>query len=125
MINIFDIIAVAIVAIAISLLIFDNVRSRARYRELGNLLIQSELDKMAISDALDKTIKENEIIQSDGFIKFLSESRDAAFEYIEQAQKDVSEFVEKADSVFESYPNKDIRTSYQKIKGLLPNKSQS
>lgn len=125
MINIFDLIAVIVVTIVISLLIFDNVRSRARYRELANLLIQSELEKMAIDDALDKSIKENEIIQSDGFIKFLSESRDAAFEYIEQAQKDVAEFIDIADPVFRVHPDKDLKVSYEKIKGLLPNKSQS
>lgn len=70
----------------------------------------------------------------ESFIKFLSDSRDSAFQYIEEVQKELEEFIEKVDpemSYFDEYgdvmamePNynsmKKISTAYKELKKLLP-----
>jgi hypothetical protein len=69
------------------------------------------------------------------FIKFISDSREWAFDYIEDAQKQLSEFVDKVDSDIEHFnkygdemsmkPNynalKNISEAYAELKKLLPN----
>lgn len=118
--NAIDIFAVVVVAVVISILIFDNVRIRSKSRNIATMLIQAEIDKMAIKDMLDKSIKENEITKSDGFIRFLSESRDAAFEYIESAQGTIEEFVNQSEDVINSFADSDTKILYHKLKSLLP-----
>ena len=80
--------------------------------------------------------KDNEIHQ-ENFIKFLSDSRDWAFDYIDKSQKQIKEFVDMADKEFaffdsfgiltEKYPNYDtmkkISEEYKKLKNLLPEES--
>ena len=73
-------------------------------------------------------------VHKESFIKFLSDSRDWAFEYIETVQKGLTTFVEKVDKdieYFEQYgdsvamkPNYDslenISDAYKELKTLLP-----
>lgn len=73
-------------------------------------------------------------IHKDSFIKFLSDSRDWAFEYIDKSQKQIKEFIEIADREFaffdsygvlsQEYPHyetmKTISEEYKKLKSLLP-----
>ena len=73
-------------------------------------------------------------VHKESFIKFLSDSRDWAFEYIETVQKGLTTFVEKVDKdieYFEQYgdsvamkPNydslKNISDAYKELKTLLP-----
>jgi hypothetical protein len=73
-------------------------------------------------------------IHQENFIKFLSDSRDWAFEYIDKSQKQIKEFVDMADKEFAffdaygvvlhnevSYETmKKISEEYKKLKNLLP-----
>lgn len=73
-------------------------------------------------------------IHQESFIKFLSDSRDWAFEYIDKSQKQIKEFVDTADkhfAFFDSYgvltegqlfyeDMKVISEEYKKLKSLLP-----
>ena len=73
-------------------------------------------------------------VHQESFIKFLSDSRDSAFEYIEEVQAGITNFVEDVDaeiSYFDEYgdvmamqPNyqsmKKISMAYKKLKKLLP-----
>ena len=65
-------------------------------------------DSMGISD--DTVHKEN-------FIKFLSDSRDWAFEYIEQSQKTIKE-------VSDELKNKGLDNYSEKLLALLPEMGQ-
>lgn len=122
--NLFDVLALIVIAIIISVLVVDNFRIRHKYKKSLMAMVQLEIDKMAVIDTLEKSVKENELTRSDGFIRFLSESRDAAFEYIESAQQDISDFIAKADPVFSKVADEEAIKAYKKIKELLPNKTQ-
>lgn len=119
--NIFDLLAAVIVAIVVSVLIIDGARTRLKNKKLVVALAQSEIDKMAVKSQLDQTIKEYNLVQSEGFIKFLSESRDAAFEYIESAQEIIKDLSSKADYLFIEFADSETKAAYRKLKELLPN----
>ena len=80
-----------------------------------------------------KTEKELDIHQ-ENFIKFLSDSRDWAFDYIDNVQKELKDFIETADKEFAYFDSygilsedqlfydnmKTISAKYKKLKNLLP-----
>ncbi len=57
-------------------------------------LIQAELDKVLLMSKIEKMAEELQALetqQSDGFLKFISQSRDWAFDYIEKVQSAIVE----------------------------------
>lgn len=80
---------------------------------------------------------EDQDVHKENFIKFLSDSRDWAFDYIDQVQKGLQEFIDIADKEFayfdsfgiltQQYPNyeamKKLSSEYKKLKELLPKES--
>jgi alpha-L-fucosidase len=78
--------------------------------------------------------KEDQDIHKENFIKFLSDSRDWAFEYIEDVQKQLEEFIRDIEPeimyfdeygiVGDAYPHyhsmKKISSAYKDLKKLLP-----
>ena len=78
--------------------------------------------------------KEEQDIHKENFIKFLSDSRDWAFEYIEDVQKQLEDFVRDIEPeimyfdeygvVGDAYPHyhsmKKISSAYKDLKKLLP-----
>lgn len=84
-----DFIAFAIAITVVCVLFAYSVVLKIKNRAIATQLFQALLDKSVIEDQLvqilsDKTIRDIE--KSDGFLKFISESRDAAFQYIESVQ---------------------------------------
>jgi hypothetical protein len=83
---------------------------------------------------LDTESRSDSDIHKDNFIKFISDSRDWAFEYIEEVQNGLKKFVEDIDpeiQYFKEYGNmmsmqpnyysmKKIAESYNQLKKLLP-----
>jgi hypothetical protein len=76
---------------------------------------------------------EKDIEQTEGFVKFLSESREWAFEYIETVQNGLAKFVETAGprlEYFDKYGRvttsphveglEDILAAYRELQKLLP-----
>jgi hypothetical protein len=77
-------------------------------------------------------------LHTQNFIKFLSDSREMAFEYIDQAQEEIKRFIDIADkelAFFDSYGAlteghlyyenlKVISEEYKKLKTLLPEESK-
>jgi len=80
------------------------------------------------------TSKEDQDIHKENFIKFLSDSRDWAFEYIEDVQKQLENFVRDIEPeimyfdeygvVGDAYPHyhsmKKISSAYKDLKKMLP-----
>jgi NTP pyrophosphatase (non-canonical NTP hydrolase) len=67
----------------------DNVRQRVFASKLNKEINQLVADYIALSKKLEEAVKnadEKKIEQTDGFLKFVSESRDWAFQYIEEVQ---------------------------------------
>jgi hypothetical protein len=80
----------------------------------------------------------NEFTDKENFIKFLSDSRDWAFKYIEDVQSGLKEFIDAVDpdlsyfdkygEVGSAYPHYDsmarINNSYKKLKELMPKEEE-
>ena len=81
-------------------------------------------------EELQKELSSKELSETDGFIKFISQSRDWAFEYIEEVQKALSEFDEEVSPKFKSAKDsnkllKEISLAYDKLKTVLPKDNQT
>ena len=73
----------------------DNVRQRLRVSRLDKEVNQSIADYIALSGKMEEVVKntdEKKIEQTEGFLKFVSESRDWAFQYIERVQIAIKNF---------------------------------
>jgi len=88
-----EIIVATIVAIIISFLTISNIRMRLKNKSLATLATQAELDRVTVYEQAQQIFAEEHAkgSSSDGFIKFMSTSRDWAFEYIETVQRDLYE----------------------------------
>jgi len=99
---------------------------------LENKIMQEYID---ITKSNDFIKKEDEIIHKENFIKFLSDSRDWAYGYIEEVQTGLITFVDEIDSYIEYFDTygdvlsverpdyaamKQISKSYKDLKKLLP-----
>ena len=103
------------------------------------------IEKSLLQEYVDtvKSLKEKEtsddLVHKENFIKFLSDSRDWAFGYIEDVQKGLNKFVNDVDSdisyfekygeVGSAYPHYDsmkrISAEYEELKSLLPEKENN
>jgi hypothetical protein len=118
------------------LLVYKIISLKKEYTKIKN--------KNILFEKYFNTIQENKLmdeenVHKENFIKFLSESRDWAYEYIEEVQKGLNSFVESVDSdinYFDTYGDtlsmvrpdynamKNISHSYKKLKQFLPEKTQ-
>lgn len=103
-------------------------------KELVRVSINTVVLEEYIRGLEDKRIESDESIHKENFIKFLSDSRDWAYEYIENVQKELDNFITEIDPLikyFDNYgdelgmlPNyngmKKISTEFKKLKSLLP-----
>lgn len=87
-------VVISVVALVIcSGLITSNMLLRLKNRKLLIKASQSEVDRLSVyvktQELLKKAAEESQ--GTDGFVRFMSQSRDWAFEYIEAVQKDLYE----------------------------------
>lgn len=125
-----------ILATILSFFVFLSGLFGARLITLRNDLSEFELRaallEQGVKQALEKTPPAIE--NSEGFLRFVSESRDWAFEYIEQVQSGLASFVDEVGPLidyFDNYgeagpigPNTDalrkISAEFKTLKDLLP-----
>lgn len=83
----------AVALVVSGLLLTSNLYLRIKNKKLTVKAAQSEVDRLAVyvktQELLEKAAEEAK--GGDGFIKFMSESRDWAFTYIEKVQNDLYE----------------------------------
>lgn len=84
-----------------------------RYRSLLKATVQVTLDKLMLQDHIAQISSDNE---PDGFIKFLSESREWAFTYIEEVQTTIKNLK----SAMEGGDEDEITIFYNQLIGHLP-----
>lgn len=104
---------------------------------LRNDLVEFELRAALLEQGVKKALENAPAIEnSEGFIRFISESRDWAFQYIEEVQSALQDFTEEIGpeiAYFKEYgdiasmsPNyysmKKIAAAYDKLKTILPEK---
>ena len=104
----FGLIAFVAIISATGYLAFDSVRLRLRIKAMNDQIVQSAVDQMALKKSLERLIaSENNksVEKTEGFLKFVSESREWAFKYIEDVQLGIATFVDELKPVVEHYRN--------------------
>jgi hypothetical protein len=116
-------------------LIIDNVKIRLQNKTITLTLLKERIDKNIIIDKITKDLENTKPIeQTDAFLKFISESRDLAFSYIEDAQTGINKFVKGVQPEIEYFNNFKtisegqplhesmliIAKEYEDLKKLLP-----
>jgi hypothetical protein len=95
-----DILALIILTLACIALLINNFRLQIRNRKLVVKLAQEAIDKEIIRGKLNEELAKQDtqaLEQSEGFLKFISQSREWAFDYIEQVQTALKVFKDKVD----------------------------
>ena len=119
------------VSIAYLTLAYNFNKIRSQYQKL--FIDMMVLEKL-INDIEESKIKTDEGVHKENFIKFLSDSRDWAYKYIEDVQFGLNNFISETEpeiNYFKEYgdimgmaPNyysmKKIAEEYEKLKTLLP-----
>jgi len=86
----FELIMLALALMIISLLTIEIVGVKIKLRRVSGTLLQSEINREAVEKRLLELLANTDssnVEQTEGFLKFVSESRDAAFKYIEVVQE--------------------------------------
>lgn len=111
-----DTIIIALLSLVIAALIITTIFYNVKYKKMIGIIAQLVLDKEVLANKLDKVVLENSKEVSEGFIKFLSESREAAFSYIESVQNSVQNYL----AAHESGNNDKIVTARMELFSHLP-----
>lgn len=89
-----DLIAVLVVTSFVATLLVNSYKLREENKNNIKKIIQLEIDKDMIANQLDKVWQEHQdkkLEETDGFVRFLSQSRDWAFSYIDDVQKAIQD----------------------------------
>jgi len=119
------------VSVAYLTLVYNFNKLRTQYKQL---FIDMMLLEKLINEVEESKIKSDESVHKENFIKFLSDSRDWAYQYIEDVQAGLNSFIVETEpeiNYFKEYgdlssmtPNyysmKKITEEYEKLKTLLP-----
>jgi hypothetical protein len=123
------------------LTLVNNIKVRFKNKENQNQINQLSIDNLMllskVSDLFDE-LNAKKLENTDGFLKFIEESRNWAFQYIEEVQSALSQFDKEISSKFEwansygtvlgdtSHLNiiNEISLAYEKLKMLLPEDNQ-
>jgi len=95
MFEIVELVAFAIFILFFAWLIVANVRLRLRNNKMKSQLSQEIVDREIVMQEMQKLMAEIDSKNSshnDDFLKFVSQSRDWAFQYIERVQIAIKEF---------------------------------
>lgn len=112
--DLFAMSAYIIYSVIVTVLVIDNIRIRLRHRKMIASSMQLVLDKATLLQKLADKEDSQSLEKSDGFLRFVSESRDWAFEYIEDVQKAITELRDAVDS------GEEYEEQYQKLLSYLP-----
>ena len=128
-----EVIAIATLSIAVIVLTALFVREKFLSNKLAENIIQLIIDNDILLTKIEERNNDKDLEQTEGFVKFLSESREWAFEYIETVQDGLTKFVEIAGprlEYFDKYGRvvgsphldalEDILVAYRELQKLLP-----
>jgi hypothetical protein len=134
-----NLIAYSLLSISFAILIFFILKQRIDNKKIIAIAMQLHYDKERALEELNKLTEQKNLEQSDGFVKFISQSRDWAFEYIEEVQSALSKFDVEISSIIkwnETYGTvtdggvysdkiKQISLAYNQLKDLLPKDTET
>jgi hypothetical protein len=132
-----EFIAFILFILSFFILLVNNIRFYIRITSLSKELLQAQIDKTVLAEKLFESSARNLLkkeTDSDAFLKFVSDSRDWAYQYIEDVQQSLNKFItdiEPEISYFDeygvassAYPHyhsmKKISGAYKELKKVLP-----
>jgi hypothetical protein len=109
-VNWIDLTIYIISSVVITVLLYLVIWLWLRNRRVLAQAAQSEFDRLMTLAQLENVKTNNEVEQTDGFLKFISDSRDWAFDYIEKVQDAINAYDEAlskndATAMNEAYKN--------------------
>jgi hypothetical protein len=142
MINVFNIVLFSTYTVSLLILLYLIIKLSAQKKLILAKFIQSEMDNYLIRQQFEQLVEENsirELSESDGFVKFISQSRDWAFQYIEEVQAALKEFDYEVAADFQWAKTygmvlgetthttvlKRISEAYDKLKSVLPENTET
>jgi hypothetical protein len=119
------------------ILIINNIRVSLKLSSAYQKLIQAHIDNTILAEKLFETSAQiivKKETDSDAFLKFVSDSRDWAYQYIDEVQEGINKFITDIEAeiayfdeygeVGSAYPHyhsmKKISKAYKELKKLLP-----
>jgi biopolymer transport protein ExbB/TolQ len=120
-IDIIEIVIIAVLITLIAVLLTSTIVLKIKNTKLISVVAQLFVDKNVMSEELDRlsfVVNNGPSIEND-FIKFLSDSRDSAYEYIEKVQA----AIEALYKAMESDKSSEIDKSYKELIKFLPSKN--
>jgi hypothetical protein len=99
-----DLVVYIVLSFIIVVLLINSLRLHLKTKKLTAKFLQYSLDKAVIIETLKKELEKrspDSVEKTDGFLKFISESRDWAFKYIEDVQEALTTFKNKVEPKFE------------------------
>jgi hypothetical protein len=119
------------------LLVANNIVLRVKNARLKAKYMQSLTDQVILINkfnTINESLDSQKLESTDGFVKFISQSRDWAFEYIEEVQGKLKTFIDEVKPeidyfdefgiVGSAYPHyysmKKISEAYKTIETLIP-----
>jgi hypothetical protein len=106
-------------SLVILVVAIDDIRMRFKYRQMFKASLQLSIDKLTLMKKFEELSVKNEsqdIEQTEGFLKFISQSRDWAFTYIEDVQLALVEY----DNALATKDVILINDTYKKLMDFLP-----
>ena len=91
----------------------------------GVELLQALADKQEVLVKLDEQISRTRATESEGFLQFISQSRDWAFDYIENVQQSVKFFCDVSSTEITSSDNVEIVEAFYKLLEFLPEETEN
>jgi hypothetical protein len=134
-----DLLSFIILATLVFLLLLNNIRLQLKNKKLTNKFLQKTLDDAIIIKKLTEQSTYQDLEKTDGFLKFISESRDWAFKYIEDVQEALDKFKNTVEPKLK-YANtygtaagpsvhlttiEEITLAYLELKKIMPEDSQA
>ena len=128
-----DLILIGILTATVIVLSALLIINKKEQDVLSDQAFQMFLDNQILLGKIEQHSVSSNIEQTEGFVKFLSESRDWAFQYIETTQSEIKKFVEIVGPQMEYYDKygriinsvhtksmDKILDAYQELVSLLP-----
>lgn len=134
-----DLIIYLSLVLIIFYLVLENIKTRRKFTKAVSTLFQLYIDKNVADDLAKEKLEElsveeeNNRVSEDDFIVFLTQSRQWAFDYIEQVQAAIQEFKDSAGPSLEYFKEygpvmqlptdqlfKEIVPAYDRLIDMLP-----
>jgi hypothetical protein len=119
MTNLTNLIAFLVYGITVATLIVLVIVFSVKAKRYQSEMLTAKLQVIALVDKMEKESQNSNVEKTEGFLKFVSESRDWAFKYIE----DVQEAIETLRIAIDSDDTEaDVELAYEMLISFLPEK---